>query len=733
LENTTFSEFMSEPQDVDIGRSFRRLNKSEKHRAKTLGYGHTRQGLALAAKYVEPLIRVMPLPIPKMLAGTPIDDLAWRLLTIGISLAAQEQSTIYDTLAFLGHQLAPRCKDRIAIAKIGEWAANALRQLKIFECAGETLMLSATLNDFMDEIFVQRICDNALLYPLREPPTPWTQVSKGGLPPNHWACVSLISGHYHCKAEDAVRGAIGRGRMDRVLDALNYLQSIPFVINEPVLKFMQRIRPQVPPKPANGEAVWKRSAQEQWKERQAISGWYRDLAVARLFAGAPFWIPLHLDFRGRINPIPHFNFAREDHVRALFLFAHGEPIGIEGLRQLKAHVAARADGNTWSRDSKPSRLNLAGRIAWTQENLDTVLNIGSAVLRDDDPTTIEHWLPSKDDDRYQFIAACVELVRAGDDANFITQLPLVFDASCSGLQHLSGMRRDETVGRWVNLTAPDDPDEPRDFYGIMAVALWNRLRKRPHLRNLMAGPLDRKIVKQPVMSYFYGSTRIGMADQIVEEIARRNKKLRSEERTPIMRGDIFLPYRLAESLYELLEQDVAPRAAETLNHLRRLAELCAANDQSLRFDTKLGMTIRNDYFEPRTKRIAIRWNGRRRDLSWIVGETNEIDCKRAANSIAANFVHAADACHLQMVALAAADEGLPMVTIHDCFGTNATHAARLNKILRQSFERLHRHNLLNEVWQAARRNLPKKVELPPQLSIGELDLAEIAENFFAFN
>ena len=61
-----------------------------------------------------------------------------------------------------------------------------------------------------------------------------------------------------------------------------------------------------------------------------------------------FYVPLNIDFRGRIYPIPHFNFTRDDRVRGLFLFADGKPIGKEGLLWLKTHVAARADGVAWS-------------------------------------------------------------------------------------------------------------------------------------------------------------------------------------------------------------------------------------------------------------------------------------------------------------------------------------------------------------------------------------------------
>jgi DNA-directed RNA polymerase len=76
------------------------------------------------------------------------------------------------------------------------------------------------------------------------------------------------------------------------------------------------------------------------------------------------------------------------------------------------------------------------------------------VLDGADPESIWWALPA-DDEPYQFLAACAELVEALDKGpEFETKLPVVFDATCSGLQHYSGMLRSEE-GRLVNLTKPE--------------------------------------------------------------------------------------------------------------------------------------------------------------------------------------------------------------------------------------------------------------------------------------
>ena len=210
-------------------------------------------------------------------------------------------------------------------------------------------------------------------------------------------------------------------------------------------------------------------------------------------------------------------------MRALFLFADGEPIGEEGLKHLKAHVAACADGTSWSRIKKPSDLNLAKRVEWTELNLPLLRKIGEAALRGDD--TIKWALPKKP---YQFIAACLELVQALDKGpDFITRLPLTFDASCSGLQHLCAMTRDEKGARYVNLIPslyrPPDAAETGDIRKIIGAPTTEETEDAHQVADdfyqrvagvvsqnskcleVMDGALDRAIVKQPSMSYFYGA------------------------------------------------------------------------------------------------------------------------------------------------------------------------------------------------------------------------------------
>ena len=702
-------------RENEFERTTDRLLRSEERRAEIAGFGATRQGGALIRRYRNKLAktisadRVTAGAVWITLSPIPDDDLAAVLLFAGISACAtDDQNTFRDVALFIGHTFGQRGESAL---RVGEWGINILLTLPIFGLEGDVLALQLTdsLDSFLDGVIGQQVRAHPLLLPCATQPAPWVQIDRGGVPTGHWAQPLLIE--HHRSIEVTARCAIRDGSMKPVLDAVNALQAVPLTINRPVLNLLQRTAaPAIPDAPAPGLSRRQRlgAEQERREARARVEAWHLDLVTAETLADQDrFYVPLKLDFRGRIYGIPHFNFQREDHVRGLFLFADGAPIGVEGLEYLKAHTAARADGVTWSSDKKPSRSNLEGRIAWTEANLSRLRRIGESILAgtplaDEDLSGI--------DDRFQFAAACVELVQALDTGpDFITRLPLTFDGSCSGLQHLCAMTRAEE-GRYVNLTANGEAD---DFYSRVARKVYETCP------DLMLGPDDRKIVKQPCMTFFYGSRPYGMTDQVREVMKERNQSTKDAR-------------RLALATYHAIE-GMVPRAVEVRNFLETLVKLCADQGKPLYWGTPLGLPVINCYYKPDIKIISLRLKGRRRRVRFVVGDTDQIDRGKAVNSVTANFVHSADAAHLQMVALAARAEGIEMVAVHDSFGCLAPHAARFNQIIREQFLRLHTdYDLLAAVLESARRNLPRNTKLPPLPKVGNLDLSQVLLSQHAF-
>jgi DNA-directed RNA polymerase len=742
--------------ETEFDRSLERLTKSEVQRSR-LGYAMTLPGQALTRLHYErlaarigqdrgqvsgdgPLAEALrPLAaryktkrdraVWGALKATDTETLAVRLLTAGISVAESDwlgtnrdgEKTLLHTALWIGGNLG--CARKLGL-DVGAWGIRTLTEAlpDVFVLdTGDVLRLTTPIVEFTDEVLVEAVKKNPLLSPLLEPPHDWTQVNVGGLPADHWAKVSLIRDHDPSNA-NAVRNAIGRGRMRPVLDAVNSLQRVPFAINKPVLDFLLKDhRPSDPrPKPP----VWQKEKFQQWQEATSRSVvFHLDAVIAEAMACAErFWIPLNIDFRGRLYGISHFNFQREDRVRGLFLFADGAPIGEEGLKYLKAHVAKTANGNTFSAEWKPGRLGLDGRVAWTDANIETLRQTGEAVLRGE---PIEYALPK---DRYQFLAACVELVQAlNEGPSFITRFPLTFDGSCSGLQHLCAMTRSEE-GRYVNLVEADEQD---DFYTRVANRVWDSVHDT--LPDIMAARDDRDIVKQPAMSFFYGSSPGGFSKKKHKRASWRpygtTKQIVDvlKERKQPTKGAKKLAHAINKAIGKMV-----PRAKATLHYIEYQAEIYAKAGKSWRWTTLLGLPVINAYHERDEKLIAVRLNGRRRFLTFVLGDKPEIDWDKAIGAATANFVHSVDATHLQMVALEAAKAGIETVPIHDCFGTIAPHAARLNTIIRDQFIELHENNLLAMISESAKRDLPRGTQLAHPLEIGTLDLKGVRHNYHAW-
>jgi hypothetical protein len=68
-----------------------------------------------------------------------------------------------------------------------------------------------------------------------------------------------------------------------------------------------------------------------------------------MFLGRPFYLTYNCDKRGRVYPIPHFNYGREDHVRALFNFKNGARAGEYGRYWLEVRRTNELPENAGSR------------------------------------------------------------------------------------------------------------------------------------------------------------------------------------------------------------------------------------------------------------------------------------------------------------------------------------------------------------------------------------------------
>lgn len=590
------------------------------------------------------------------------------------------------------------------------------------------------------------------------PPVPWTGWNKGGpVDPRMQRSATVLRSN-HRQTAGVVNAAIASGQMQPALDALNAAQATAWTINKRVLDVIrechtrQIVAPGLPrmkdylkpdlPKPWEEmtdleRTFWKIRAA---KVKQANRGLKSDrISFAEDFATAEelaeherFYTPCNMDWRGRVYALPHFNFQREDRVRGLFLFADGETIGEEGLWWLKVHVANCGDFD------KISKASFEERVKWTNATSQMVQFAADAPM-----LATDFWM--KADKPFLFLAACMELTAAiATGPEYVTRLPVSWDGSCSGLQHLAAMTRAKE-GEYVNLIPTPKPEDVYQRVADAAAIVVAAEAAEGHelAQVCLDEGITRSLVKRNVMTYSYSSKKFGMAKQLESDLMEPLV-------LKVMAGEIDEhPYGadegkaaakyLAHRIYDAIEQ-IVEKPAKAMGFLQKLARALAHEGKPLSWVTPVGIPWVNRYHEYDLARVKL-WlhdNGvkLRHRAVVAVGHQREIDKTRAANGVAPNFVHACDAAHLLLVVNAAYREGFRhFALVHDSFGCLAPQSKRFHQIIREQFvEMYEQHDVLAEVLAQAKSDLTahNHGRLPEPVERGSLNIKDILNARYAF-
>jgi DNA-directed RNA polymerase len=595
--------------------------------------------------------------------------------------------------------------------------------------------------------------------------------------PDDWISEAMKIQGYHkhlIKSHDkvvrnAVSSYIREGRMKKPLEAINRYQSTPWRINQRVLEMVKWSYDQnlaiggLPP--INNLAPLKRPTdfdsltedqQRQWKydaqKTRRINNGYTGcrlvtsqfMITADHIGDRTFYIPQSYDRRGRMYGMTYFNYQQADYVRSLFLLDQGEPIGDddEALSWLMVHVANSGDFD------KVSKKPYVDRIEWTHGNLQKIVSTA------DNPKEDLWWTEA--DKPFQFLAACMELVNTlRDPHGYVCRLPVSFDGSCSGLQHLSALTRDQEVASKVNLT---NLETPQDIYQAVADYVKQEVLKDsndhedPDVRAIanlvLSYGIDRKLVKRNVMTYAYSSNVGGMSDQQMEDLMNplSDKVIRGElEKHPLAYGvdKIGRPDKghkaaryIAQKSYRGI-QSIAKGPAEAMRFLRQIARALSHEGKHVEWKTPNDFLVVDRHVEYDVQHVKLALYDRGVKVTFnpnVYEPTATINKTRATSAIAPDFVHSLDACHLQSVILRCAEEDIDLALVHDSFGCLPTKATRMREILNEEFVRLYSdHDPLQRILETSLGRVTDPKRLPEKPTYGTLDIEGITNASYAFS
>jgi len=445
------------------------------------------------------------------------------------------------------------------------------------------------------------------------------------------------------------------------------------------------------------------------------------------------YFPYNMDFRGRAYPIPpNLNHLGNDMCRGLLKFSEKKELGHKGLFWLKVQLASLYG---FDKASFPER------AAWTEERMSQVYDSALKPLEGD-----RWWAEAENPG--QALAACMEIVEAfestgGKPELFRSNLPVHMDGSCNGLQHYAALGRDFEGGKQVNLV---NGSRPRDVYaGVCSIVVSKVATEAARIlgpdaseqevrdhesAKLVNGLIDRKVVKQTVMTSVYGVTFIGARKQIQSRLEEKLKgttagDMDEEELEKLAYGAAtYLAHITMEALTELFTG-----ARGIMEWLGSCAQAVAKQGQPMSWVTPLGLPVSQPYRKGgnmmvRTVMQTIQVVHNSDDL--------KVNSQRQRSAFPPNFVHSLDSTHMLLTAINMQRKGLAFTAVHDSYWTHPSDVDDMNESLRSSFVKLYSEPILEDLHQQLSIRFPG-AEFPALPERGELDIRGVSDSTYFFN
>lgn len=547
------------------------------------------------------------------------------------------------------------------------------------------------------------------LLPMLTPPKEWTHWLDGGYLLSRSAVVRLK----RLPEQMAyIRSADKAGQLKKVYDGVNVLGRTAWTVNRRVLEVLTQVwnsgkdflaipkvtgpleLPPRPPRDANPSEVrdWQRLCHQlsnehlkQWLSRCDAN--YK-LEIARAFVGERMYFPHNMDFRGRTYPLlPHFNHLGNDLSRGLLIFWEGRKLGKRGLFWLKVHLA-----NLFGH----LKLTFDERVQFVDDNW---LKIEDSVK---DPYK-ENGFWVEAEDPWQALAVMFELTDAyklDNPEEYVLHQPVHLDGTCNGLQHYAALGGDVEGAIQVNVKPSE---RPQDVYNEVAQITRRLIEKDAEKGHEDAQKilkvLNRKIIKQTVMTNVYGVTYVGAMSQIRKQL---NVYYTPDETYPM---SLYLTRHVFEAIRTLFSgahriqdwfSDCAKRIASLTNVLQAPEDQVtkALHMSLVIWTTPLGLPVVQPY----------RVTGKRQVMTSLQSmylmdpyEVDQVLPSRQAAGFAPNYVHSLDASHMLMSATECGRRGLVFALVHDSYWTHAADMDVLGEVIRDSFVKLHSQNLIGQL------------------------------------
>ncbi|KAL6874119.1 hypothetical protein ACP4OV_014201 [Aristida adscensionis] len=589
--------------------------------------------------------------------------------------------------------------------------------------------------------------------PMLVPPKKWKGYDQGG----HLFLPSYIMRTHGVKDQKDAIKSVPRKQLRRVFEALDILGSTKWRVNRRIHDVVEAIWSRgggiaglvdkgnipLPERPESEDLdeiqKWKWSLKKAKKTNRELHAERCDtelkLSVARKMREEDgFYYPHNLDFRGRAYPMhPHLSHLGSDLCRGLLEYAEGRPLGKSGLCWLKIHLANKYGGGI-------EKLSHEGKLAFVENQLPDILDSAA------NPVDGNCWWLNAEDP-FQCLAACMDLsdaLRSPSPHRAVSHLPIHQDGSCNGLQHYAALGRDYMGAVAVNLVPGE---KPADIYSEIATRVLDVVRedsmKDPStnptasLARVLVDQVDRKLVKQTVMTSVYGVTYIGARQQITKRL--QEKGLITDDKL-LYDVSCYATRVTLDALGQMFQS-----ARGIMAWLGDCAKMIASKNQPVKWTSPVGLPVVQPYKKYKnymrnicvvessfTGLLVLRFIRTSLQCLALRREGDAIAIQRQKAAFPPNFVHSLDSSHMMMTAIACKEAGLHFAGVHDSFWVHACDVDQMNQILREQFVELYNMPILENLLEEFQRSFPA-LEFPPCPPQGNFDVREVLTSTYFFN
>ena len=540
--------------------------------------------------------------------------------------------------------------------------------------------------------------------------------------------------------------------LSNVRRAMDYLGSTKWRVSTDILALVElalkslKTIPGIPPKDIAEEKVHEddrpsllRRLREKRKLESLEPILMSKLNPARDFQNSDLYFPHSVDFRGRAYPIAApFNHQGDDICRALLRFGEAKPLGQAGWYWLRIHLA-----NLFGQDKQ----TLSDRISWVHRNSQAIQSVA------EDPLGQSEWVAARTDDFWQAVAASIEyrlaLINTTGPSNFNSSLPVHQDGSCNGLQHYAALGKDHLGGLAVNIV-PSSRVE--DVYTVVLNIVKKKIQndakgevgddeisKRcltkfsSNTKSVLAqvamhyNVLQRKTVKQTVMTICYGVTHIGASDQICNQLKELPiAKVLSPTQLAVM-GSYLAKLTLASI------DEVFADAMGIKRWFDKVAKEINTHKLAINWITPAGLPCRQPYRKIKVLEIKTPVQ-KLKIIDTSNSDRAPVSASKQRMGFPPNFVHSLDASHMILTALECEKAGITFAAVHDSFWTHACDVPVMNEAIRKQFVQMYSKPILEQLRESLVIQLGADGnKIPPLPKQGDLDLNCVLDSPYFFD